>query len=101
MITPSALCERQEDPRLIQPSVIDEFQANEGILLQRILRRTPEGTSSFHRDAHIHVYKNTYTYVHTYMYINIHKQDEEIVDLPTASPGFPITPQIQTKECII
>lgn len=30
MITPSALCERQEDPRLIQPSIIDEFQANEG-----------------------------------------------------------------------
>lgn len=30
MVTLSALCERQEDPRLIQPSVTDEFQANEG-----------------------------------------------------------------------
>lgn len=42
------------------------------------------------------MYKTTYTYVHTYTsvhtYINRHEQDEEIVDLPTASPGFPITP---------
>lgn len=37
------------------------------------------------------MYKNTYAYVHTYTYINIHKQDEDIVDLPTATPGFPIT----------
>lgn len=28
-----------------------------------------------------------------YMSINLHKQDEEIVGLPAASPGFPMTPQ--------